>query len=380
MKKLISILAVLTLLVSCAAAEETDNTIIGGADAPTSIFLTKTDEAAFGSITLPFKANITTGYQWTAFVIGGDSFEIDEENSGYVSDPNPDFRDGVGGTHYFKLNALKTGESMIRFTYSRGLDDVAEEIYMLIVVEDDLLMYAIDVTEAGVYDGIVTDVNADDHSVLLNTDRMGEVIARFDENEALPAQGEHIMVYTNGTATMSLPAIINVIAWNTVPGEEARESLSSFDTSELAVEGGVLVGAYYHCSGDENGNIFSAGIDRTEDGTLVLTVEEKDCYSNPLTVSRYVAAEDSLIRIAEIVNAHNMVPWSEREDVLFVCDAAYPQLCLVIAKDDGSTVNTAISAYIDLTDEETAAWKAVKGIILEGRTGELIETYQIEAE
>ena len=380
MKKLISILAALSLLVSCAVAEETDNMIIGGADGPTSIFLTEASEPAFGSVTLSFDANITTGYQWTAFVIGGDSVEIDEENSGYVSDPNPDLKDGVGGTHYFKLNALKPGESMIRFIYSRGLDDVADESYMLVVVEDDLLIYAMDVTEAGVYDGTVIEVNAEEQSVLLNTDRMGEVIARFNENEALPVQGEHIMVYTNGTATMSLPAIINVIAWNTVPGEEARESLSSFDTSELAVKGGVLVGAYYHCSGDENGNIFSAGIDWTEDGTLALTVEEKDCYSDPLTVSRYVAAEDSLIRIAEIVNAHNMVPWSEREDVLFVCDAAYPQLCLVIAKDDGSTVNTAISAYIDLTDEETAAWKAVKGIILEGRTGELIETYQIEAE
>ena len=222
MKKLISILAVLTLFVSCAAAEETDNRIIGGADAPTGIFLTGKDEAAFGSVTLSFRANITTGYQWTAFVVGGDSVEIDEENSGYVSDPNPDCKDGVGGTHYFKLNALKTGESMIRFTYSRGLDDVAEEIYMLIVVEDDLLIYAMDVTEAGVYDGTVTEVNAEDHSVMLNTDRMGEVIARFDEDEVLPVQGEHIMVYTNGTAAMSLPAIINVIAWNTVPGEEAR--------------------------------------------------------------------------------------------------------------------------------------------------------------
>ena len=380
MKKLISILAVLTLLVSCAAAEETDNTIIGGADAPTSIVLTKTEEAAFGSITLPFEANITTGYGWTAFVIGGDSVEIDAENSGYVSDPNPDFRDGVGGTHSFKLNALKPGESMIRFIYSRGLDDVADESYMLVVVEDDLLICAMDVTEAGVYDGTVIEVNAEDHSAMLNTDRMGEVIAHFDENEALPVQGEHIMVYTNGTETMSLPAIINVIAWNAVPGEETRLPEASYYTSEPAVEGGVLVGAYYHCSGDENGNIFSAGIDWTEDGMLALTVEEKNCYSDPLTVSRYVASENSLIRIAEIVNANNMVRWSEREDVLFVCDAAYPQLCLVIAKDDGSTVNAAISAYIDMSDEETAAWRAVKGIILEGRTGELIETYQIEAE
>ena len=97
-------------------------------------------------------------------------------------------------------------------------------------------------------------------------------------------------------------------------------------------------------------------------------------------MSRYAAADDSLIRIAEIVNEHHMIPWSEREDVLFVCDAAYPQLCLVIAQEDGDAVNVAISGYIDLTDEETAAWRAVKNIVLEGRSNELIETYQIEAE
>lgn len=228
MKKLISILAALSLLVSCAAAEETDNMIIGGADSPTSILLTEASEPAFGSVTLSFDANITTGYQWTAFVIGGDSVEIDEENSGYVSDPNPDLKDGVGGTHYFKLNALKPGESMIRFIYSRGLEDVAYESYMLVVVEDDLLIYAMDVTEAGVYDGTVTEVNVEEQSVLLNTDRMGEVIARFNENEALPVQGEHIMVYTNGTATMSLPAIVNVIAWSSIPTGEAREPMNGY--------------------------------------------------------------------------------------------------------------------------------------------------------
>ena len=35
---------------------------------------------------------------------------------------------------------------------------------------------------------------------------------------------------------------------------------------------------------------------------------------------------------------------------------------------------------LELTDEETAAWRAVRNIVLEGRSGELIETYQVEAE
>ena len=88
MKKLISILAALSLLVSCAVAEETDNMIIGGADGPTSILLTEASEPAFGSVTLSFDANITTGYTWTAFIIGGDSVEIDEENSGCLNSPH----------------------------------------------------------------------------------------------------------------------------------------------------------------------------------------------------------------------------------------------------------------------------------------------------
>ncbi len=64
---------------------------------------------------------------------------------------------------------------MIRFIYSRGLDDVADESYMLVVVEDDLLLYAMDVTEAGVYDGTVIEVNAEDHSAMLNTERIKQM-------------------------------------------------------------------------------------------------------------------------------------------------------------------------------------------------------------
>ena len=162
--------------------------------------------------------------------------------------------------------------------------------------------------------------------------------------------------------------------------EETPESASPAGISDLAVEGGKLIGAYYHCSGDEYGNIFSAGIDWAEDDPLVLTVQERDSRGDPLTVSKYRAESDSLTRIAAIVNEHHMVSWCEREDVIMVCDAAYPQLCLVIEMDDGGIVNVAISGYIELTDEEEEAWKAVKEIILEGKSGELIETYQIEDE
>lgn len=224
MKKLILILTALTLLIFCAAAEETDAMLIGGADEPTMIFLAETTAPSTGSLTLSFDANITTGYAWTAFVVGGDSVMIDEENSGYVSDPNPNLLDGVGGTHYFRLNALKEGESVVRFTYSRGPENAADMMYMLITVENDLRIRAVDITGTGVYDGTVTGISVEDHTVTLDTERLGEVTARFDDNETLPAPDEHITVYTNGTATLSLPAVVNVIGWSAAPSGTARET------------------------------------------------------------------------------------------------------------------------------------------------------------
>lgn len=91
---------------------------------------------------------------------------------------------------------------------------------MLAVVEDDLLIYTVDVTETGVYDGTVTHVDAADHSVTLSTDRLREVIARFSEKDELPAQGERIMVYTNGTMIMLLPAIVAVNGWSSLFSDE----------------------------------------------------------------------------------------------------------------------------------------------------------------
>lgn len=106
MQKLALIMAALMMLVTRAVTEDADHTIIGGADGPTAIYLKKTSEPAFGSITLSFDANITTGYEWKASVVGGDSVEIDMDGSGYRADPSADpLACGTGGRCVFKLNA-----------------------------------------------------------------------------------------------------------------------------------------------------------------------------------------------------------------------------------------------------------------------------------
>ncbi len=93
--------------------------IIGGADGPTAIMLgngTDTMEPAV----ISFDANMTTGFGWTGFVVGGDSVEINESESGYAANANPEGITGTGGKHYIKLDALKPGQSIIRFAYGRS--------------------------------------------------------------------------------------------------------------------------------------------------------------------------------------------------------------------------------------------------------------------
>ena len=70
MKKLLSLLAAATLVVSCAAA---GSVLIGGTDGSTGIYCLAEGieyyaEPAQGTITLSFAANITTGYESEDFV------------------------------------------------------------------------------------------------------------------------------------------------------------------------------------------------------------------------------------------------------------------------------------------------------------------------
>lgn len=210
MKKLVSLIAALILATTCAMAEN-----------PASYAVEPAEAAPI--VTLSFEGNATTGYEWNAMILGGDSVEIDENASGYVADPAPEELCGVGGKQYFTLKALKPGETIIRFVYARAWEpDFDQQVIVLATVTEDLMIHTTDVTASGVYDGVVSAIDMDEHAVTLQSDRLGEVIARFDSGESMPVEGEHIVIYTNGTMTMSLPPIVNVIAWAVVPGENAR--------------------------------------------------------------------------------------------------------------------------------------------------------------
>jgi len=199
MKKLLAILMTLTLMLTVAVAEEP-----------------ATEMLVFG-------AN-PTGYSWTAIVMGGDSVTIDNTEGEYLAFSDEAELDGEGGMLLFTLTAVKPGETIIVFSYARDWepDSEIERVVVCAVVDEEMALSIETVTDSGMLSGTVTSVDAENHAVLMNNDRHGEIEAVFAEDMALPVEGENIVIYTNGVMTMSLPGIVNVIAWETVPGADAR--------------------------------------------------------------------------------------------------------------------------------------------------------------
>ena len=202
MKKMITILVVLMFTFSLATAD--------------GIHETK-------ALTISLDANATTGYSWNAFILSGDSVIFTVPEGTYVADQAPEGMVGVGGQTYYTLIPVKPGVSLITFTYGQAWNpETAEQLILLADVDEELNLWLQDVTNGGVIEGTVTSVNENDHSVLLSTESHGEILARFGSDMEMPVVDEHIVIYTNGTMTMSLPAIMNVLAWNSVPSDLAR--------------------------------------------------------------------------------------------------------------------------------------------------------------
>lgn len=90
--------------------------------------------------------------------------------------------------------------------------------------------------------------------------------------------------------------------------------------------------------------------------------------------------DDTLERIAAIVNQYDMLSWSKRPDYYDVCDAAHPYLHLTVLKADGTRVDYDISGYIAFEDDESDAFDDVSQILQGYAKANLIETYQMDRE
>ncbi len=183
-----------------------------------------------GNATIVLDANPTTGYEWTGFVLGGDSAELEDEKGVYTPNKDGVLVAGSGGTTAFTLIPKQPGQSIVLFSYMRSWENepINQRVF-LADVDDELNLTVKDVTEEGVLAGIVNSINEEEHSALIETEKQGEITAVFSETDALPAVNESVTLYTNGVMTLSLPPVVNVIAWKGNTDELARDGEPTID-------------------------------------------------------------------------------------------------------------------------------------------------------
>ena len=198
MKKWIALLSAVLLTLSCAMAESSDT-------AHTEI--------------LSFDANPTTGYSWVGFVLGGEAVQLDSAEGTYIPDDQTGMLCGAGGQTQYVVTAVKPGRSIITFDYRRSWENTSlEQNVYLAVVDQELNLSLMDVTE----------------TALIAHDAIGEILARFSPEMSLPAVDEQIVIYTDGTMTLSLPAMMNVLAWCCIPPVDARNEAEPVQSSSFA--------------------------------------------------------------------------------------------------------------------------------------------------
>lgn len=98
--------------------------------------------------------------------------------------------------------------------------------------------------------------------------------------------------------------------------------------------GDLLTGVSYRNSGDELGNLYQVILQWTDDERLVLQVREAETHADPVRCTLYDASPDTLLRIAELVDSHEMTAWDQLPELYFVCDAPQPYLTLIIRQKD----------------------------------------------
>ena len=85
-------------------------------------------------IRITLESNITTGYSWeNADKVDKDILALDTND--YVSDPNPEELDGVGGNTVIVYRALKPGKTKIDLVYSQSWDPSESDPKFTVTVE-----------------------------------------------------------------------------------------------------------------------------------------------------------------------------------------------------------------------------------------------------
>lgn len=182
MKKWISLLSALLLMLSCAMAEPSDT-------AHTEI--------------LSFDANPSTGYSWVGFVLGSDAVRLDSAEGTFIPDDRTDALCGAGGQTQYAVTAVKPGSSIIAFDYCRSWEDtIPEQQVYLAVVDQNLYLSLMKIDNL---QGTVLSLNEENHTALMKHDMLGEIPVQFSPDMSLPPVGYPIVVRMDGTMALSFP-------------------------------------------------------------------------------------------------------------------------------------------------------------------------------
>lgn len=164
--------------------------------------------------------NPSTGYIWTVFPIVGDIVEVTDPEALPSQEEEP--LDGAPVTYRIQVTALKEGETILVLRYMRPWEmDIQQELPLLVTVDAEGKMFFM-LLEGMPMEMTAVEIMEEDHTVLMESETLGQVIATFPQEMPLPGEGEQVKIWSNGVMALSFPGRINVLGWETVAPPQAR--------------------------------------------------------------------------------------------------------------------------------------------------------------
>ncbi len=208
MKKFMIALVALMMLVSGAVAET---------EMPDVPFHIVEED---GKTLIEVNGNATTGYVWSLFQIvegvvnTGDFLPVEVETDEALL--------GAGKLYRVEVEAVAEGETILVLRYIRPWElAVEQEVAILVNVDENNDLHFMHLEGMPMEMTAIEKVEGE-NAYLLESETLGQLIATFPEDMALPVEGEMMKVWFDGVVAMSLPGRINVMGWETIAPIQAR--------------------------------------------------------------------------------------------------------------------------------------------------------------
>lgn len=211
MKKMLLLIAALTLALTFASAEERPCYEITPPQRAQVDFL--------------LEGNPTTGSLWTASLIREGIVTLDNPDGTYTQAEHQEGLLGAPGTFRFTFTAQEAGETILVLRYGRVNAQAAEKQLMyLLTVDEEGSLFVQDMAGIAPLVGQVVSTDDESRTALIKTQAQQEVLATFPGGMALPTACEEIKIWFNGVMTASIPAQINVMGWESIADQLARDA------------------------------------------------------------------------------------------------------------------------------------------------------------